>query len=312
MRLQPLRCLVSAAPASRFRSVEKPLRFRFLEPRLDVIPQRRTARANRRPDAPYHALMTDSVFFPALPVVRQIDQHRHCAVHRIRKARLASLRLLELFPQFHKLRASISRQHPENALHRRQLRRFARFPASLGVNHRVARINFADVVHQEHLNHAIDIYRRLGIVLKRSRQQSDLPAVLRGIFVSLEPQRTRLPRHAFEFFYLQNEIDYVLYVHGFFYRRPTLPPNSPRPQIPDRANPLPIAPALSIPLAEFPQKPALRRRARARSNAHAPQSPTLAPRTPAQGSAKSPCAREKYIVAPTLATKNRALSLPPP
>jgi hypothetical protein len=127
------------------------------------------------------------------------------------KRRFGRLAILEFLPQRHESRALGVRQHSEDAHHRRQFGLLALFPTFLGVDEGIAGVDLADVVDQQHGDDAVDVDGRLRVLRHRRREQRDLPAVLRGVFVAREPEGSGLAGYALEPVQFEYEIDDLLH-----------------------------------------------------------------------------------------------------
>ena len=84
---------------------------------------------------------------------------------------------------------------------------------ALGEEDRIAGVDLADVVDEQHHDHPVDVDGRRGIARQRGRQQRDLPTVLGRVLIPLQPERAGLARYALELVDLQNEVNDLLHDH---------------------------------------------------------------------------------------------------
>ena len=112
----------------------------------------------------HHPRMADAVLAPALAGIGEIEQHRHGAVGGVGKTRLIGFTILEFLPQRHVAHGMGVRQQTKNTLHRQPLRRLAFGQALVLINNRVAGVDLADVVYQQHAYHTVNVHWHMGVM----------------------------------------------------------------------------------------------------------------------------------------------------
>ena len=83
---------------------------------------------------------------------------------------------------------------------------------AFGIDEDVAGIDFAEIMHEQHLDHPVHVAARRRVGRECLGEEGDLPAVLGGVLKARKPERTVLACHAFELVEFENEGDGV--VHG--------------------------------------------------------------------------------------------------
>ena len=156
--------------------------------------------------------MGNAVFDPALAPVVEVEQRRHGAVEGIGKARLGRRPGVEFLPQGEQAFALRRRQQVAKAAHSGKFLGVAGLRVAFGIDEDVAGIDFAEIMHEQHLDHPVHVAARRRVGRECLGEEGDLPAVLGGVLVAVEPERTVLARHAFELVEFENEGDGV--VHG--------------------------------------------------------------------------------------------------
>ena len=96
---------------------EKALSPGWLELRLQIGPERRTALPSWRPDFRNHTIVADSIFSPALALISEIGEHRHGPVRGVGEVRLGRDPVLEVLPQRDEAGALPAWQSFEDAAH---------------------------------------------------------------------------------------------------------------------------------------------------------------------------------------------------
>ncbi len=107
--------------------------------------------------------------------------------------------------------ASMFGEEIEDSLYCCQLRGLAFFPAAFDTAYSVACVDLPAVVDEEHGYNLVNIDGRWSIGRKRNSEHGDLPTVLGGVLVPVEPQGPDLARHGLEPIQFKDEVDCLLH-----------------------------------------------------------------------------------------------------
>ena len=184
----------------------------FFETWLEIVPQSGTAGFDRRSDAFYDPLVAYAVLAPALALIGQVQENGHGAVDGAREAGLRGLAGFELLPQGEEMSTLRGGQNPEDASDSGLFSRMTLLPASIGKRNGVSSVDFTNVVDEKKLYDTVDIDWQFSAMGDGNCQQGQLPTVLRGVLVSIQPERTNLAGHTFQLFQFEDELNDLLHV----------------------------------------------------------------------------------------------------
>jgi len=172
-----------------------------------MFPEFRTAALDLRPHSVDDLLIAHAILDPASTIVVEIQQNGHAAIDSFRETGLVRLARIELLPETDEKVARLFGSQPADPFHRFQLLSFPFFPAFVSKDELVPCVNLAEIVNEQHGYHPVDIDLQIQAVGQGYREQGDLPAVLRRVFVSSFPNGPDLSEDPLQLFDFEHELN---------------------------------------------------------------------------------------------------------